>query len=132
MHHVCGSNEHACMQKRTSSRDVQEIFSWFLPLWNATKDHGNVPMLEYFGSNILETAEVSDAAPSHISMLKEGGIPPEEWRDSFSRPVLIAAVTRNYIKLAQWLVDEGVPVVDDAEYRCAVGFYIFLVFLQEF
>lgn len=74
-------------------------------------------MLEYFEANILETAEVSDAAKSHIELLKETGIGPEDWRDSLSRPVLMVAVMKNYVKLAQWLVDEGVPVEGES-YRC--------------
>jgi hypothetical protein len=94
-------------------------FSWFLPLFNTTVDHANMPMLDYFEANILQTAEVSDAAKSHIALLNEIGIDPEDWRDNLSKPVLHEAVLKNYMKLAQWLVDQGVPVQDNNHYRCA-------------
>ena len=105
------------MQSPADQMELEEMVPWFLPLHNVTQDHGNMPMLEYFGSNILETAPVSDAARSHIRRLNDTGLEPHEWRDAFSRSVLDVAIVKNYVKLAQWLVDMGVPVKDDNGYR---------------
>jgi hypothetical protein len=98
-----------------------ESMPYFLPLFNTTVNHPNLPMLDYFQANILETVEVSDIAKWHINYLKGQGIDPSDWRDDINRPVLVVAVTNNYIKLAQWLVDQGVPVTDRPGYRYALS-----------
>ena len=86
---------------------------FYLPLVNMSSDVGNIPITDYFRMNCLEYAPVSDAARSHINKLKALGIEPDEWRDYFSRPVLGIATTHNYIELAKWLVEEGVPLEND-------------------
>lgn len=92
---------------------------FYFPLINMSKDVGNMPIVDYFHMNSLEFAPVSDAARAHIAKLKYLEIEPTEWRDSFSRPVMFIAVTHNYIALAKWLVEEGVPLEND---RCVSAF----------
>ena len=90
---------------------------FYLPLINMTTDVGNLPITDYFRMNCLEWAPVSDSARAHIKKLKALSIQPEDWRDYFSRPVMYIATTHNYIALAKWLVEEGVPLEND---RCGL------------
>ena len=89
---------------------------FYFPLINMATDVGNMPITDYFRMNCLEWAPVSDAARAHINKLKSLNLSPAEWRDYFSRPVMHIATTHNYIALAKWLVEEGVPLEND---RCS-------------
>lgn len=107
------------MQDEPVSMDLMDFTQFYLPLTDMTKDLGNTPILDYIRGNILEYAEVSNAARTHIAKLKALNIPNDEWRDTMSKPVLEVAIAHNYLALAKWLVEEeGVPLQND-RYVCS-------------
>eukprot|EP00892_Ulva_mutabilis_P002985 jgi/Ulvmu1/12688/UM094_0046.1 len=86
---------------------------FFLPLLNPASTLHNLPMPDFLRSHVLETAPVSDAARRHVRALRARGIAPREWRDAWSQPVLAVTVQNNYVALAAWLVQQGVPLQRD-------------------
>lgn len=86
---------------------------FFLPLNNASRNLTNLELDEYFERLTLEYAEVSDAAMHHCNILKNLGIPPEDWRDHHSKRLMTVAFETNYVTLAQWLYKQGVPLDND-------------------
>lgn len=105
------------MQPDETSQTLVEMYQFFLPLVNMSRDLDNIPMHEYFGSHALETAPVSDAAKSHVKMLRWIGLQPDQWHDYYSRSLLTVAVVNNYLQLAQWLVEQGMTVSNDSPHR---------------
>lgn len=73
----------------------------------------NLELDEYFQRLTLEYAEVSDAAMHHCDILKNLGIPPDDWRDHHSKRLMTVAFETNYVALAQWLYKQGVPLAND-------------------
>ena len=80
--------------------------TFFLPMRNPRVEHGNPTLQEYFLWNNLELAPVSAAAKRFVLNLKKLGVPPDEWRDRNSRPLLYVATNWNYLALAKWLVSQ--------------------------
>lgn len=105
------------MQPEDKDQKLLEMYRFFLPLVNMSRDLDNIPMNEYFGSHALETAPVSDAAKAHVDRLRWIGLPPEQWHDYYSRSLLTVAIVNNYLQLAQWLVEQDMPVSNDLPHR---------------
>jgi hypothetical protein len=105
------------VQPKDEWRREQDMYQFYLPLVNTSQDLSNIPLVDYFASHALEIAPVSDAAKDHIDKLQSLEVPPEHWRDFYSRPVLAVAVFKNYVALAQWLVEQGVPLKNDEHGR---------------
>lgn len=88
-----------------------ELF--FLPLHNPDAGLANMPVADFVQSHVLERAAVSDAARRHVRRLRDRGVLPQDWRDAWSQPVLAVAVRNNYVALAAWLLEQGVPLSRD-------------------
>lgn len=105
------------MQPDDKFRSIVETSQFFLPLVNASRDLGNIPMHEYFESHALELAPVSDAAKDHVKFLRSVGLQPDQWHDYYSRSLLTVAVVNNYLQLAEWLVEQGMSLENTSPYR---------------
>ena len=105
------------MQPDERSQSLVDMHQSFLPLVNMSAELQNIPMSDYFGSHALETAPVSDAAKAHVKMLRWLGLKPDQWHDYYSRSLLTVSVVNNYLQLAQWLVEQGMPVSNDPPHR---------------
>lgn len=96
----------------TSAASV-DAGAFFLPLVSRLDGPGreivNAPLWDHLRSHTLETAEVSEAARTHVQRLRAARVPPAEWRDAASAPVLSVAIRSNYVALAAWLLRQGVP-----------------------
>jgi len=90
-----------------------DLDHFFLPINNPMKNLTNLALDEYFRRLTLEYAPVSDAAKHHCSVLKNLGIPPDDWRDRHSKRLMTVAFETNYVALAQWLYKQGVPLEND-------------------
>lgn len=86
---------------------------FFLPINNHSTNLSNLPLEEYFERLTLEYAPISDAAKAHCKILQNLEVPPEEWRDHHSKRVMTVAFETNYVALAQWLYEQGVPLEND-------------------
>lgn len=86
---------------------------FFLPMNNPSKNLTNVELEEYFRRLTLEYAPVSDAAKHHCRLLANLNIPPFDWRDHHSKRLMTVAFETNYVALAQWLYNQGVPLEND-------------------
>ena len=115
--HTPHSDYGMIMQPDERTQSLVEMHQFFLPLVNMSAALHNIPMHEYFGSHALETAPVSDAAKAHVSMLRWLGLKPNQWHDYYSRSLLTVSVVNNYLQLAQWLVEQGMPVSNDPPHR---------------
>jgi hypothetical protein len=89
-------------------RQVQwHMDTFFLPMRDPFSEHKNTPLLEYLDWGLLERAPVSTAARKFVLNLEKMGIPPNEWRDMHTRPLLTVAAQWNYLSLFKWLVSKG-------------------------
>lgn len=90
-----------------------DLDHFFLPINNPAKNLSNLALDEYFERLTLEYAPISDAAKEHCQILSNLEIPPDEWRDHHSKRVMTVAFETNYVALAQWLYEQGVPLEND-------------------
>lgn len=100
--------------RNSTSAAFLDANMFFLPLLSrqtpAGQDIPNAPLWDHLRSHTLEAAEVSGAARAHVRRLRAAGVPPAEWRDAASAPVLNVAIRSNYVALAAWLLRQGVPL----------------------
>ena len=87
--------------------DEQLMMTWFVPMRNPRANHTNPSLQEYMLWNNLELAPVSFAARKYVHTLRKIGVEPNEWRDRFSQPLLMSAVSWNYVALTKWLIEQG-------------------------
>ena len=87
--------------------DEALMYTWFVPMRNPRANHTNPSLQEYMLWNNLELAPVSFSARKYVHTLKKLGVAPDDWRDHFSRPLLVSAVSWNYVALVKWLVEQG-------------------------
>jgi hypothetical protein len=112
---TAGPDSPACVQDEPKEIREAEVLmhTFFLPIRNPKVNHTNPTLQEYFRWNNLEIAPVSAAAKQYVHTLEMLGVPPSEWRDRYSRPLLYTATRWNYISLVKWLISKGCSVANE-------------------